>query len=139
MVQHHLLATHPVGRPILSGGTTGPEGSIFIVAILALVALIIRFTLPRSHYGRAAKVFGSLPVFRLGRDAASDWLTEVADAALANPTPEDYRQAFAMTRALADQPITLFDATIAALATRLGLPVWTYDHHFDRMRVAVCR
>jgi hypothetical protein len=57
MVQHHLLATHPVGKPILSGGTTGPEGSIFIVAILALVALIILFTLPRAHYGRAAKAF----------------------------------------------------------------------------------
>jgi len=51
MVQHHLLATHPVGKPILSGGATGPEGSIFIVAILALVCLIILFTLPRGHYG----------------------------------------------------------------------------------------
>jgi membrane protease YdiL (CAAX protease family) len=51
MVQHHLLATHPVGRPILSGGATGPEGSIFIVAILGLVSLIILFTLPRVHHG----------------------------------------------------------------------------------------
>jgi hypothetical protein len=51
MVQHRLLATHPVGKPILSGGATGPEGSIFIVAILALVCLIILFTLPRAHYG----------------------------------------------------------------------------------------
>jgi len=50
MVQHHLLATHPVGRSILSGGTTGPEGSIFIVAVLALASLIILFTLPRAHY-----------------------------------------------------------------------------------------
>jgi len=47
MVQHHLLATHPVGKPILSGGATGPEGSIFILAILALVSLIILLTLPR--------------------------------------------------------------------------------------------
>jgi len=54
MVQHHL-ATHPVGKPILSGGTTGPEGSIFIVAILALIALIIVFTLPRAHDGEAQK------------------------------------------------------------------------------------
>jgi uncharacterized protein len=54
MIQHHLLATHPVGKPILSGGATGPEGSIFIVAILALVGLIILFTLPRAHDGRAA-------------------------------------------------------------------------------------
>ena len=51
MVQHHLLATHPVGKPILSGGATGPEGSIFIVAVLALATLIIFFTLPRAHYG----------------------------------------------------------------------------------------
>jgi membrane protease YdiL (CAAX protease family) len=50
MVQHHLLATHPVGKPILSGGATGPEGSIFIIAILALISLIILFTLPRTHY-----------------------------------------------------------------------------------------
>jgi hypothetical protein len=51
MVQHHLLATHPVGKPILSGGATGPEGSIFVVAILALVSLIILFTLRPAHYG----------------------------------------------------------------------------------------
>jgi hypothetical protein len=51
MVQHHLLATHPVGKSILSGGATGPEGSIFVVAILALISLIIPFTLPRAHYG----------------------------------------------------------------------------------------
>jgi membrane protease YdiL (CAAX protease family) len=54
MVQHHLLATHPVGKPILSGGTTGPEGSIFILAVLALVALIIHFTLPRTEDAQAA-------------------------------------------------------------------------------------
>lgn len=53
MVQHHLLATHPVGKPILSGGATGPEGSIFILAILALASLIILFTLPRARYGEA--------------------------------------------------------------------------------------
>jgi hypothetical protein len=51
MVQHHLLATHAVGKPVLSGGATGPEGSIFILAILTLASLIILFTLPRAHYG----------------------------------------------------------------------------------------
>jgi len=54
MIQHHLLATHPVGKPILSGGATGPEGSIFILATLALISLIILFTLPRAHYGDTA-------------------------------------------------------------------------------------
>jgi hypothetical protein len=48
MAQHHLFATHPVGKPILRGGSTGPEGSIFIVAIVALIALIIIVTLPRA-------------------------------------------------------------------------------------------
>jgi hypothetical protein len=52
MVQHHLFATHPVGKPILSGGATGPEGSIFIIAILAVVSLIIVFTLPRDRSDR---------------------------------------------------------------------------------------
>jgi membrane protease YdiL (CAAX protease family) len=53
MVQHHLLATHAVGKPIFSGGATGPEGSIFIVAILALICAIIFFTLPRARQGYA--------------------------------------------------------------------------------------
>jgi membrane protease YdiL (CAAX protease family) len=46
MMQHHLLATHPVGKALLSGGTTGPEGSIFILPVLALACGIIVFTLP---------------------------------------------------------------------------------------------
>lgn len=48
MVQHHLLATHPVGKPILSGGATGPEGSIFIVGILGVISVIVLLTLPRA-------------------------------------------------------------------------------------------
>jgi membrane protease YdiL (CAAX protease family) len=48
MAEHHLLATHPVGKPILSGGATGPEGSIFILPVLGLIALIILFTLRRA-------------------------------------------------------------------------------------------
>ncbi len=57
IIQHRLLLTHPVGKPILSGGTTGPEGSIFIVAILPVIFLIILFTLPRGEYGQAVKTF----------------------------------------------------------------------------------
>jgi membrane protease YdiL (CAAX protease family) len=56
MVEHHLLATHPIGKAILSGGTTGPEGSILIVGVIGLVSLIIFFTLPRTPYSEAAKV-----------------------------------------------------------------------------------
>jgi predicted nucleic acid-binding protein len=81
----------------------------------------------------------SLILFRLGRDAGSDWLTDMANSALDNPMPEDYRQAAARIRELPDQPITLFDALAGVIATRLKLDVWTYDHHFDVMRVPVWR
>jgi membrane protease YdiL (CAAX protease family) len=56
MVQHHLLATHPTGNPLFSGGTTGPEGSILILAVLALGSLIIVFTLPKRPYIAASAV-----------------------------------------------------------------------------------
>ncbi|WP_263383955.1 CPBP family intramembrane glutamic endopeptidase [Granulicella arctica] len=48
MVQFHLFATHAVGRPVLSGGLTGPEGSIYILPVMAAVAVAIILTLPRS-------------------------------------------------------------------------------------------
>lgn len=68
------------------------------------------------------------------------WLQEVrTGAALLNPIPEDYREAVKKVLAFTDQKITLFDATVAVLAGRLGLQVWTYDHHFDVMRAAVWR
>jgi len=81
----------------------------------------------------------SLILFRLGRDTAWDWLTDMADAALVNPTAEDYRHATAKLRALTDRSLTLFDTVAAVVATRLKMDVWTYDHHFDVMRVGVWR
>jgi predicted nucleic acid-binding protein len=81
----------------------------------------------------------SLLLFRLGRNAASGWLAEVFNASFVNPMPEDYARGSTTVRALADQSITLVDATVAALAVRLGVDVWTYDHHFDVMRVPVWR
>jgi uncharacterized protein len=45
-----LLQTHPVGEPILSGGLTGPEGSVFSLVVLAGLACIIQLTQrPGSH------------------------------------------------------------------------------------------
>ena len=61
VIQYHLLATHPSGKPMLSGGTTGPEGSILILIVLALIVAIVFVTLPRTHYGRAAKAFEITP------------------------------------------------------------------------------
>ncbi len=54
MVEHHLIATHPAGKPVLSGGSTGPEGSIFVLAIFVVICLIILWTLPRVRHLQAA-------------------------------------------------------------------------------------
>jgi predicted nucleic acid-binding protein len=81
----------------------------------------------------------SLVLYKLGRHVALGWLREMEAAVLINPTPEDYRHALAKVAEFTDQSITLFDATVAVLAARMGLRVWTYDHHFDVMRVPVCR
>lgn len=81
----------------------------------------------------------SLVLPRLGVKTANNWLAEMTSAILLNPSAEDYRQAASRTRSFTDQSISLFDATVAAVATRLALEVWTYDHHFDVMRVPVWR
>jgi predicted nucleic acid-binding protein len=81
----------------------------------------------------------ALVLFRLGETAARRWLEEMANAALVNPGAEDYRHAVARVQSLKGQPITLFDALVASIALRLSLEVWTYDHHFDVMQVAVWR
>jgi len=82
----------------------------------------------------------TLLLYRLGGDTAKTWLDEVlTGAAFVNPSPEDYRDAARTVQAFADQKITLFDAAVAVLATRLSLKVRRYDHHFDVMRAAVWR
>ena len=50
MVQGHLFATHPTGAPILSGGLTGPEGSILLIPALAIAVAAILFTLPKTRH-----------------------------------------------------------------------------------------
>jgi uncharacterized protein len=58
-VRFHLLATHPIGKPLLSGGATGPEGSLFAIPIAALTALVIVLTL------RGKRTYATLlPPFR---------------------------------------------------------------------------
>ena len=54
--EHRLMLTHPVGAPLFSGGTTGPEGSIYILPLLALMAVIIRFTLPRYRFDQLMRL-----------------------------------------------------------------------------------
>ena len=51
MGQHHFLATHPVGKALLSGGATGPEGSVFLMVILGLASVVAVWTLPEKGGG----------------------------------------------------------------------------------------
>jgi uncharacterized protein len=51
MVNGHLYATHTVGKPYLSGGLTGPEGSLFLLPVMLAGVGIILLTLPRTHFG----------------------------------------------------------------------------------------
>jgi membrane protease YdiL (CAAX protease family) len=51
MFQGHLFATHPVGTPYLSGGLTGPEGSLLLLPIILAGVGVILLTLPRTHSG----------------------------------------------------------------------------------------
>jgi len=82
----------------------------------------------------------TLILYRLGSGSASAWLEDVrAGSAWLNPSPQDYRDATALVGRFPDQSISLFDATLATLALRLNLPVWTYDHHFDTMKTTVRR
>jgi membrane protease YdiL (CAAX protease family) len=43
VAQGHLLGEHPVGKILWSGGLTGPEGSIVVLPLLLLVALLMIF------------------------------------------------------------------------------------------------
>ena len=41
MAQGHLLGEHPTGQRLWSGGTTGPEGSLLALVLLAVMALLM--------------------------------------------------------------------------------------------------
>jgi hypothetical protein len=51
LVSGRLFATRPVGRVILTGGLTGPEGSVYILPIVLMIAIVILVTLPQTHSG----------------------------------------------------------------------------------------
>jgi membrane protease YdiL (CAAX protease family) len=41
VAQGHLFASHPVGKPLWSGGATGPEGSVIVIPLLLVIALLM--------------------------------------------------------------------------------------------------
>jgi len=82
----------------------------------------------------------SLALYRLGTWPAQTPLSEVSRRAqLLNPLSDDYDQANQRLLGFRDQRMSLFDAVLATVSQRLKLPVWTFDHHFDVMRIDVWR
>lgn len=55
IVGHHFFSAAPAGPAWLSGGTVGPEGSVLCTAVLVLVGLAVRVTVPRHPptFGRS--------------------------------------------------------------------------------------
>jgi uncharacterized protein len=46
LMQGRLFATHALGKPLYSGGTVGPEGSVLCIPILLLVIAVLLYTHP---------------------------------------------------------------------------------------------
>ena len=82
----------------------------------------------------------TLVLHRLGIPAAWRWLEEIrSGASLLNLEVEDFGVACRRVTGFPDQSITLTDATVAVIAHRTRLPVWTFDHHFDALGSTVWR
>lgn len=86
-------------------------------------------------YSTVAETY-TLVLRRLGSAYACHWLQQLIPGVMTlNPQPQDYELAGRRLIEYSDQAITLFDAINATLAQRLHYPVWTYDRHFDLMRI----
>ena len=82
----------------------------------------------------------SLIVRRHTLASAHAWMSEVrSNGYLVAPNADDYFAATQWPPRYADQPITLFDSILAVMSIRFDLPVWTFDHHFDVIRIRVWR
>lgn len=50
-MQGYLISSHSSGKALLSGGSAGPEGSIFAIPVMLLIVLAVHFTAgPRRQY-----------------------------------------------------------------------------------------
>ncbi len=78
---------------------------------------------------------------RLGSRPAIAWWRRIhaGGVGLLNPTRGDYIAAAALAARYPDQAIGLFDGLLAVLSDRLTAPVWTFDRHFDLLRIDVWR
>ena len=77
----------------------------------------------------------SLILHKVSIVAAQHWLNEiVGGATLIYANADDFASAFGLVHHYRDQQLTAFDAVLYVVSEQRGLPVWTYDHHFDVLR-----
>ena len=69
LVQGHLFAEHPLGRAVLSGGATGPEGSLLVLPLVVLMALVMT-----GYWHRSGK-----SIFRQGAWRPLDARPQIGD------------------------------------------------------------
>ena len=50
MVAPTLFRSHPQGSTLMSGGLTGPEGSVLCLAVIAISAVVVLLTLPNTGW-----------------------------------------------------------------------------------------
>jgi membrane protease YdiL (CAAX protease family) len=60
LMQGRLFATHAMGNPLLSGGSDGPEGSVFCIAVLLLIIVVLFFTRPSPQPALETRIASSI-------------------------------------------------------------------------------
>ena len=58
----HVLTTHAAGPAWLSGGSTGPEGSVLVLPVLVLAGVVVRVTMPGRKGGWREKLSTTVPL-----------------------------------------------------------------------------
>lgn len=82
----------------------------------------------------------SLVMRKLGLAEARGFLSEIEERyPFVLAEREDHEAASATLRRYPDQDVTLVDAVVVAMGSRLSVPVWTHDHHFDVVGASVWR
>ncbi len=97
----------------------------------SLRAVVSYATLQEAH---------ALVLRKLGPAQAQTFLRDLLRTTVfVVPIEEDHKKAVGRVLRYPDQDISLIDAVNAEVADRLGVAVWTYDHHFDVMGSRVWR
>ena len=82
----------------------------------------------------------NLLLYRLGTEQAIKFARDCIESVyFINPSQEQYIAAAEKAAFFPDQKITLCDAITAILSEEMKLQIWTYDYHFDVMKVQVWR